>query len=121
VRNLDQNKIIDMNGAVELLGGMKELFYRMLIKYEAASKLDDNMAELGKGLEEVNTDRMKGAAHKIKGSSGYVGASRLHYATFCIHECSELNSDDYEGMIHYYQSVVEAVIEFKIYSRYFLS
>ncbi len=121
VRNLDMNKIIDMNGALEVLGGMAELFYKMLARYETASGLDANMVELGKGLEEMDSGKMKNGAHKIKGSSGYVGASRLHYATFCIHECWEANHDDYEGMIHYYQSVVEAVIEFKIYSRYFLA
>lgn len=91
-----------MNGALEVLGGMVELFYKMLQKYESASKLDDNMIELGTGLESNDTLRMKDGAHKIKGSSGYIGASRLHFATFCIHECWENNHDDYEGMIHYY-------------------
>jgi HPt (histidine-containing phosphotransfer) domain-containing protein len=67
-----------------------------------ASKLDENMTDLGKGLETHDTLLMKHGAHNIKGSSGYIGASRLHYATFCIHECWERNHDDYEGMIHYY-------------------
>lgn len=91
-----------MEGALEVLGGMVELFYKMLQKYEVFSKLDENMVDLGKGLETHNTLLMKDGAHKIKGSSGYVGASKLHYATFCIHECWELNNDDYDGMAHYY-------------------
>jgi len=42
---------------------------------------------------------MKTDAHKIKGSCGYIGASRLHYATYFIQELWTKNQDDYEGMI----------------------
>ena len=60
------------------------------------------MAELGKGLENKNPTRMKEGAHKIKGSCGYIGASKLHYATFYIHDAWEQDHDDYEGMVKYY-------------------
>lgn len=102
VRNLDSTKIIDEEGALEILGGMRDMFYRMLSKFEVTSQLDQNMEEIGKGLEENDTKWMKDGAHKIKGSSGYVGASRLHYSTFYIHNCWEIDNNDYTGMIKYY-------------------
>ena len=75
------------------------MFYRMLGKYQEQSKFEDNMMELGKGLETRDTNRMKDGAHKIKGSCGYIGASRLHYATFYIHDKWEQDNNDYEGMV----------------------
>ena len=65
------------------------MFYRMLAKYEVASKLEENMKELGKGLEARDALQMKEGAHKIKGSCGYIGAAKLHYATYYIHNCWE--------------------------------
>ncbi len=97
------------------------MFFRMLYRYEITSRLDDNIVELGVGLEENDTLKMKEGAHKIKGSSGYVGAARLHYATYYIHNCWEINHDDYDGMVKFYPGVVEAAIEFKKYSRWFIA
>ena len=58
---------------------------------------------------------MKSAAHSMKGASGYIGASRIHYACFFVQE--NFHKGDFEGMLDYYPAVVESVIEFKIHSR----
>mmetsp|Transcript_40290 Transcript_40290/g.38760 ORF Transcript_40290/g.38760 Transcript_40290/m.38760 type:complete len:179 (+) Transcript_40290:1-537(+) len=121
VRNLDATQIVDMNGALDILGGMTNIFFKMLSTFEEISKLNENLEEIAKGLEANDTTRMKDGAHRIKGSSGYVGASRLHFATFYIHNCWEVDNNDYDGMIKYYQSTVESAIEFKVYSRQFLA
>ena len=58
---------------------------------------------------------MKDQAHSLKGASGYIGASRLHYVCYFIQEHFVYNR--FDKMIEYYPSLVEAAIEFKLYSR----
>ena len=58
---------------------------------------------------------MKNLAHSLKGASGYVGASRLHYVCYFIQEHFVFNR--FDKMLEYYPSLVEAAIEFKVYSR----
>ena len=54
-------------------------------------------------------------AHKIKGAASYVAASRLHYVCWFIQ--SHFLKGETDEMMKYYPSLVEAVIEFKMYSR----
>lgn len=58
---------------------------------------------------------MKDLAHSLKGASGYIGASRLHYVCYFIQEHFVFERN--EKMLEYYPSLVEAAIEFKKYSR----
>ena len=58
---------------------------------------------------------MQSGAHSLKGSSGYVGASKIHYACYYIQDA--YSSGNYSGMVLYYPLLVEAIIEFQRYSR----
>ena len=73
------------------------------------------MAKLTEGVNALDYHQMKSAAHIIKGSSGYIGASRLHYACYFIQE--NFMKENRKEMLAYYPTVVEAVVEFKVYSR----
>ena len=45
------------------------------------------------------------------GSSGYVGAGKIHYACYYISEA--FNSNNFKQMVDYYPLLVEAVVEVK--------
>jgi HPt (histidine-containing phosphotransfer) domain-containing protein len=59
------------------------MFFHMLEKFEDLS-LIQCMKDCAKAVDEMNYDNLKHAAHSLKGSSGYVGASHLHYACYFI-------------------------------------
>lgn len=58
---------------------------------------------------------MKNDAHSLKGSSGYICASHLHYSCYFIQEHYIFGR--HQEMLEYYPTLVEAAIEFRIYSR----
>ena len=62
---------------------------------------------------------MRNAVDTLLGVSGLVGAGFVHYACFYILEAYSQN--DFIGMTKYYPFLVEAFIQFKRYSRKFLS
>lgn len=53
--------------------------------------------------------------HGIKGACGYVGAQQLYKICDLMQE--DYKNSNYDMMIHRYQSLVEAVIQFKRLSR----
>ena len=59
------------------------MFYTMLSKFEEMS-LNKCMQDIAEAVNEKNMLKMKNAAHSLKGSSGYIGASHLHYACYFI-------------------------------------
>ena len=66
-------------------------------------------------VEQHDYDNYREFAHSLKGASGYVGASRLHYACFFIQE--HHYHKRYQEMLEYYPLLVEAAIEFRVFSR----
>ena len=58
---------------------------------------------------------MKEGAHSLKGSSGYIGASHLHYACYFIQE--HFMFERPALMMEYYPTLIEAAIEFRVFSR----
>jgi HPt (histidine-containing phosphotransfer) domain-containing protein len=42
------------------------------------------MEKLALAVDQKHYENMKTAAHTLKGASGYIGASRIHYACFYI-------------------------------------
>lgn len=58
-------------------------------------------------------------AHQLKSPAGYIGASHLHYACYFIQEHHAYKS--YKDMMEYYPTLVEAAVEFRIYSRILLA
>jgi HPt (histidine-containing phosphotransfer) domain-containing protein len=55
----------------------------MLEKFEDLS-LIQCMKDCAKAVDELNYENLKHAAHSLKGSSGYIGASHLHYSCYFI-------------------------------------
>ena len=85
VQDLDISRPIDMETPVRNLGSNIQLFYMMLGRLEAMS-LQTNMRKIKDAIRVQNYEQMNMAAHTLKGSSGYVGASRIHYACYFIQE-----------------------------------
>lgn len=62
---------------------------------------------------------MKHAAHNLKGSAGYVGISRLHYAAYYVQLF--YSTQNYEQMVAFYPLIIETAVEFKIEYRRLLA
>ena len=58
---------------------------------------------------------MKTIAHTLKGAAGYIGASRIYYS--CHFMVLNYQNGEFQKMVDFYPAVIEAVIEFKVYSR----
>ena len=67
------------------------------------------------GYSTQNWVKIEQAAYALKGSSGRVGAGKIHYA--CFHICDAYHKGDFKSMLVYYPLIIEAVIEFRRYSR----
>lgn len=105
---------IDVKKAIEALGGEQKIFYSMLAKIESMS-LNPSMVQMAAALDEKDYEQVKNKAHSLKGASGYIGASIVHYTCFQIQEAFQ--AEDYKKMIDYYPQLVEACIQFKIYAN----
>lgn len=73
------------------------------------------MEKIVPAVDNQDYDNYKIHAHSLKGASGYVGASRLHYVCYFIQEHHYHNR--YKDMLEYYPLLVEAAIEFRKHSR----
>ena len=86
----------------------------MLGKLEELS-MDPVMPVLAECVEKRDFAMMKSKAHQLKGSTGYMGASKLHYS--CYHIQEQYMAGNYESMMEYYPFLIEAAIDVKIESR----
>ena len=57
-------------------------------------------------------------AHSLKGSSGYVGAGKIHYQCYFIQD-AYLQNDD-ETMFSLFPHLIESVIEFKLFATAYI-
>lgn len=87
----------------------------MMLGNLEAMTLNPTMKNIIEPYEQRKYQEMKDLAHSLKGASGYIGASRLHYVCYFIQE--HFVFDRHEKMVEYYPSLVEAAIEFKVFSR----
>ena len=110
--DLDVTEPVDLHYATASLNN--ELFYDML-EHLTDIGLVTNIEKITHSLQAEDWDGMKQAAHTLKGSSGYVGASKVHYACYYIQDA--YNNRNYSGMVHYYPLLVEAAVEYERYSR----
>jgi len=117
-QDLDVSSPIDLNTPVKSLGGNYQLFYMMLSRLEVMS-LTSNMQQIAKAVSDRDWDKMKLGVHSIKGASGYVGASRIHYACYFIQQAHQYGH--HQEMLDRYPMLVESVIEFKRHSSRLLS
>ena len=90
----------------------------MLGKLEMLS-LNPSLEALAQAVEDLDYPKMKSKAHSLKGASGYIGASCLHYS--CYHIQDQFMAGNYEGMLDYYPLLIESAIDFKIESRKILA
>ena len=105
---------IDVPRAIELLGNQAKIFYQMLGKLEKLS-LTPALTDIAQAINDRDFNKYKSKAHSLKGASGYIGASNLHYSCYHIQEC--FHADNYEEMLNLYPLLIESAIEFKIASR----
>ena len=85
VVDLSVDTPIDVPRAIELLGNQTKIFYQMLGKLEKLS-LIPALTDIASAIEEHDFNKYKSKAHSLKGASGYIGASNLHYCCFYIQE-----------------------------------
>lgn len=111
---MDVTTPIDVQCAINTLGGEPNIFYMMLGNLEDMS-LNKVMTDMVPQYEAKNYLEIKNLAHSLKGSSGYIGASRLHYVCYFIQEHYVYYR--YDKMLEFYPALVEAAIEFKVHSR----
>lgn len=58
------------------------------------------LTKIKQGIEENNMDILKGGAHDMKSTSGYIGGARLHYAGYYIQKA--YFDKDFLMMIEFY-------------------
>ena len=105
---------IDIATAVSGMGGEERMFYRMLESLESMT-LTKTMTDIVDAYDAKNYKQLKDLAHALKGACAYIGAGRLHYVCFFMQE--HYVFERYEKVVEMYPSLVEAAIEFKVYSR----
>ena len=74
---------IDMQYAINILGGDDNLYFMMLEQLEARS-MNKVMLDLPKAIDDKDWTSMKFLAHSLKGASAYAGAGRIHFSCYYI-------------------------------------
>lgn len=82
---MDITNPIDIEMAITGLGGDPKIFYMMLGNFEDMT-LTEHMKNLVVPYDTKDHKVFKDLAHGLKGASGYIGASRLHYVCYFIQE-----------------------------------
>ena len=110
---------IDIDTAINKnMGGEERMFYKMLESLERMT-LNKTMTDIIDAYDSKNYKSMKDLAYALKGACAYIGASRLHYVCFFMQE--HFIYERFEKVVDLYPSLVEAAIEFKVYSRQILA
>ena len=90
----------------------------MLKRLEVMS-LNSCLNQGSEGMVQRDWNKMRQGSHQLKGASGYVGAGRLHYCCYQIQNA--WHAEDYNKMVAYYPLLIEYSVEFKRFSRKYLS
>ena len=77
------------------------------------------MKDIIQPYDDNNHKEFMEQAHGLKGASGYIGAGRLHYVCYYIQQL--FINEQYQKELTFYPNLVEAAIEFKVYSRTILA
>ena len=112
------DRCIDKEEAIEVFGNDVGMFYMMLGNLEKMT-LNKTMKLMVIAYNDRDYQKMKNLAHNLKGVCSYVGAGRMHYVTYYIQKNFVMKN--YDKMLEFYPSLVEAVIEFNIESRKLLA
>jgi len=105
---------MDIQKALESLGGESNIYYNMLSKFEPMS-LAPSIVEMAQAVNQLDFLKLKLKAHGLKASSAYVGAGHIHYC--CYHMQDEYMQENFQKMLEYYPTLIEHVVYFKLYSR----
>ena len=73
---LTPDKPIDIEKAINLLGGQDRIFYQMLSKLENLS-LKPCLHDMAEAVNSADFARMKSKAHGLKGAAGWVCANNI--------------------------------------------
>ena len=94
------------------------MFYMLLSKFESMT-LSPTLRDIIKHFDQLNYTEVKNLAHTLKGTAGYIGASRLYYQCYYmqLHYCQ----GEYDIMMRYYPGLVEAAVDFKVACRELLA
>ena len=77
------------------------------------------MDRLTSGLSTEDLEKVKFAVHALQSTAGYAGAGHIYYT--CYYMDAGISAKNTQGILEYYPLLVEAVIDFKRFSRKFLS
>ena len=113
VMSISTQQPIDIPKGMEAFDNNQEFYLSMLESFFVTA-LKDIMPKLKKHYENKDYNNFHLMAHSLKGSSGYVGAGRLHYQCSFIQDA--YLKDDFETMISLYPALIESVIEFKFFA-----
>ena len=115
---MDISVSIDVDSAVEALGGEMDMFCSIMSKFETMT-LESSLTQMITHYDNKDYLKVKEIAHSLKGAVGYVGASRLYYQCYFM-QFHYLNGD-YDSQMAYYPGLIEASIEYKVASRVLLA
>ena len=91
LHNLRADIPIDLEGAIESLEKNELLYYNLLSRFTSQTS-NPLMQQMKKALEVSDWEQMAETAGNLRGSSGYVGAGRMHYACYYIEQAYNDNN-----------------------------
>ena len=118
LHNFDLSDPIDLKSAVKALGGNTKTYFGILAKIEVNS-LNKEMERLTSAIASEDLKNVKYALSTLLSAAGYAGAGHVYYA--CYYMWEPCNANKIQEMLEYYPLLIEVVIDFKRFSRKFLS
>jgi HPt (histidine-containing phosphotransfer) domain-containing protein len=76
---------LDYANALFCLSNKKSLYFMMLGRF-LSQTLAQEITKIKDAMDTLNWTQVKEVAHSLKSSSGYVGASRIHYDCYFMQE-----------------------------------
>ena len=107
ITDLNIETPLDHKTAIFSLKDKKDLYFMMLGRFKNQSLLP-NITSVTNAMNIQNWNKVKESAHSLKGSSGYAGASHIHYDCYFMQEAH--NKKDTNGMIKRYNRLIENTI-----------
>ena len=106
---------VDMENAVIALYGNYKVYFTLLTQLEKKS-INPTMKDIIKPFENKDYNQIQLLVHSLKEACEFIWASRLYIVCYYILEHFECQQ--FDMMLEYYPSLVEATIEYKVYSRW---
>ena len=104
IADLKTSTPLDHGTALSSLKDNRNLYFMILGRFKSSSLLP-LITQISQAADAQNWARLKEAAHSLKGSSGYAGASHLHYDCYFMQDA--FNKKDPELMVRRYNRLIE--------------